>query len=161
MSTPPVDPSVAAGGARPDLSEGEPGPGLSGGPGAPPSGSPAPGSTAQGGPRPDSTDPEARQPPSRSADPGQSSYGGYYGEDTGAQPQPKGRDDDQLADALRERLRGFGDMDVDRVRIDVDDGRVTLSGDVEDDAARRMVEARVAEVLGVTGVENRLGTGRA
>ncbi|HYF60996.1 MAG TPA: BON domain-containing protein [Burkholderiaceae bacterium] len=138
-STPPVDPSVAAGGATP----------------AQPAG------TAAGGPRPDSTDDAARHPPSRSADPGQSSYGGYYGEDTAKQPQPKARDDDQLADALRERLKSFGDVDVERVRIDVEDGRVSLSGDVADDAARRMIEARVAEVLGVTGVDNRLGTARS
>jgi osmotically-inducible protein OsmY len=123
MSTPPVDPAVAA-----------------------------------GGPRPDSTDPEARNPPSRSADPGQGSYGGYRGEDTSAQPQPKGRDDDRLADALRERLRGFGDVDVGAVRIAVDDGRVTLSGEVADADARATVEARVAEVLGVSAVDNRLGT---
>jgi hypothetical protein len=137
MSSPPVDPSVARGGA------------------SRPADAPSPAHST----RPDSTDPEGRHPPSRSADPGQGSYGGWQGEDTSRQPQPKGRDDDDLAEALRERLRGFGDMDVGRVRIDVEDGRVTLSGEVADDATRRTVEARVAEVLGVLGVENRLGTG--
>ncbi|RPH43139.1 MAG: BON domain-containing protein [Burkholderiales bacterium] len=111
---------------------------------------------AGGGPRPDSTDPLARQPPSRSADPGQSSYGGYRGEDTSAQPQPKGRDDSDLADALQERLHGFGDLDLSSIRIAVDDGRVTLDGEVTDPAARERVETRVAEVLGVSAVDNRL-----
>jgi hypothetical protein len=126
MSSPPVDPSIAAG----------------------------------GGPHPDSTDPQGRHPPSRSADPGQSSAGGFGGEGGPGdpQPQPKGRDDDQLGDALRERLRGFGDIDVSGVQVTVDDGRVTLSGQVADGAARSMIEARVAEVLGVTAVDNRLGT---
>lgn len=84
MSTPPVDPSVAAG----------------------------------GGTRPDATDPAGRLPPSRSDDPGRGSYGGFRGQEPSAQPQPKGRDDDEHA--------------------------------------RAMVEARVAEVLGVTSTDNRL-----
>jgi hypothetical protein len=114
-----------------------------------------------GGPHPDSTDPQGRQPPSRSADPGQSSPGGFSGEGgpgEAPQPQPKGRDDDELARALRERLRNFGDIDVSGVQIAVDDGRVSLSGQVSDGAARAMIEARVAEVLGVVAVDNRLDT---
>ena len=127
MSTPPVDPTVARGGdAHPP------------------------------GPRPDSTDDVARRPPSRSADPGQGSRGGFRGDDTAAQPQPKGRDDDALAAALRERLREVAGVDVSGVRIAVRDGRVALDGRVADPAARSAVEARVAEVLGVTGVDNRL-----
>jgi hypothetical protein len=126
MSSPPVDPSVAAG----------------------------------GGPPPDSTDPQGRRPPSRSADPGQSSAGGFRDEGGPGdpQPQPKGRDDDQLEAALSERLRGFGDIDVSDVQVAVDDGRVTLTGRVADGAARSMIESRVAEVLGVTAVDNRIGT---
>jgi hypothetical protein len=113
-------------------------------------------SVAAGGTPPDSTDPQGRQPPSRSADPGQGSYGGFKGEDPAGQPRPKGRDDDELADALRVRLGAFGDIDTGAVRIDVDDGRVILRGEVIDQEARAMVEARVAEVLGVTSVDNRL-----
>lgn len=111
---------------------------------------------AAGGTPPDSTDPAGRQPPSRSADPGQGSYGGFKGEDPAGQPHPKGRDDDELADALRIRLGAFGDIDVGAVLIDVDDGRVILRGEVIDRDARAMVEARVAEVLGVSSVDNRL-----
>lgn len=122
MSTPPVDPSVAAGGGSP----------------------------------PDSTDPAGRRPPSRSADPGQGSHGGFTGQDPSAQPQPKGRDDDELADALRVRLGTFGDIDTGAVLIDVDDGCVILRGEVVDAQARDAVEARVAEVLGVSSVDNRL-----
>lgn len=123
MSTPPVDPNVAAGGRAPR-----------------------------------DGDTDDRRPPSRSADPGQGSYGGFTGEDTSAQPTPPARDDEELSAALRARLRAFGDDDVESVRIDVDAGRATLSGEVADESVRRRVEARVAEVLGVTGVDNRLRT---
>lgn len=126
MNSPPVDPSRAAGSSPVSSSAGSP------------------------------AGQDDRHPPSRSADPGQSSYGGFRGEDPAAQPHPPVRDDDELADALRERLEGFADVDASAVRIGVEHGRVTLSGEVADDAACRAVEARVAEVLGVAGVENRL-----
>ena len=141
MSTPPVEPDAAAGGDRPVPS-------------------PAP----RGAPRPDATDPAGRHPPSRSADPGQGSYGGWTGEGgPGAprQPGPKGRDDADLAAALRERLEGFGDTDLSGVDVRVEDGRVTLSGRVADVAASERIELRTAEVLGVTGVDNRLTAGGA
>jgi osmotically-inducible protein OsmY len=71
-------------------------------------------------------------------------------------PGPKGRDDDELAAALRVHLRSFGDIDVADVAIAVDDGRTTLTGRVADARARRKVASRVAEALGVTAVENQL-----
>jgi len=135
MSQQPVDPSAA--GAHP----------------------PGPSAGAESGARPDAGDPAARHPPSRSADPGQGSAGGFrdQGDPSGrAQPLPKGRDDDALAVALRERLDWFGDLDLSGVEIRVDDGRVTLSGEVSDPDTRRRLEARVAEVLGVRSVDNRL-----
>lgn len=141
MSTPPVDPAQAAGTST-----------------EPPYG------PAQGAPHPDSSDPAARHPPSRSADPGQGSYGGWTGEGgpgRPAQPSPKARDDDDLADALRERLEGFGDTDLSRVRIRVDDGRVSLDGQVADAGAAERIVARTVETLGVTGVDNRLQAGPA
>jgi hypothetical protein len=142
MSSPPVDPSVARGGdARPSPESRRDVPGA------------APGS---GGAHPDSTDASGRHPPSRSADPGQGSYGGWTGQDTSAQPTPKARDDDELAAALVERLHGFADVDVSEVRIEVEDGIARLDGRVADAGARDAIEARVAEVLGVTGVDNRL-----
>jgi hypothetical protein len=145
MSTPPVDPSVARGGdARPSPGTGREAPGRA---------------PATPGAHPDSTDPAGRHPPSRSADPGQGSRGGWRGDDPSGQPTPKARDDDELAAALRDRLRGFADLDVSGVRIAVADGLATLDGHVADEAARAAVEHRVAEVLGVTAVDNRLVAG--
>lgn len=147
MSSPPVDPSVARGGdARPSPAARRDVPGTSC----------ASSASSSGAAHPDSTDASGRHPPSRSADPGQGSYGGWSGQDTSRQPTPKARDDDELADALMQRLRGFADVDVSGVRIGVRDGHATIDGRVADEAARAAVEARVAEVLGVTGVDNRL-----
>ncbi len=64
-------------------------------------------------------------------------------------------DDDELAAGVTAALRGV-DADLDGVTTSVDDGVVTLTGDVATGEASQAAEAAVGAVEGVTSVDNRL-----
>jgi hypothetical protein len=93
----------------------------------------------------------------RSADPGQSCYGGFSGEG-GARRQPKGyvRSDASLRDGVCERLAQLPHVDVSEVSVDVRDGKVTLSGTVPRRDMKHAIEDCVDSVLGVRDIENHI-----
>lgn len=105
---------------------------------------------------------QAERVTSRSADPGQSSYGGFSGEG-GARRQPKGyvRSDASLRDSVCERLAQLAHADVSEVSVDVKDGVVTLSGTVPRRDMKHAIEDCVDSVLGVRDIENRVRVPRA
>ncbi len=107
---------------------------------------------------------------SRSADPGQSSYGGFRNEDTRYQAQqeprqqrilPKGytRSDERLREDVCERLAHSG-LDVGDVSVSVSEGRVTLEGAVKDRASKHAIENCVDDCLGVQDIDNRIRVNR-
>lgn len=104
---------------------------------------------------------------SRSADPGQSSYGGFCGEDPRYQHQTGGdttdrsqratrvRSDASLHDLLCERLWRSG-IDVSEVSLTVREGEVTLEGAIGTRADRARIEDAIDRIPGVRAVENRV-----
>lgn len=74
---------------------------------------------------------------------------------TGRGEEPS-RPDDSVREEIVELLADSDVPESEDLAIDVRDGLVTLAGVVEDDAARDRVEACVAGVTGVRGVENLL-----
>lgn len=112
---------------------------------------------------------------SRSADPGQSSYGGFTNEDTRYQRQqlgdqsrnqgragrprtmPKGykRSDERLREDLCEQLSHSG-LDVSEVSVEVSGGKVTLEGNVENRRTKHAIEDMAADCMGVQEVDNRV-----
>jgi osmotically-inducible protein OsmY len=100
---------------------------------------------------------------SRSADPGQSSYGGFRGENPAYQHEGvdrggqggAGRGDATLHDALCERLWRSG-IDVSEVTVAVDGGEVTLEGAVATREQRRAIEICVDGCRGVRDISNRI-----
>lgn len=107
---------------------------------------------------------------SRSADPGQSSYGGFMNEDPRYQVQqeqrrrrvmPKGylRSDERLREDVCERLSHSG-LDVGEVSVTVAEGKVTLEGTVSDRASKHAIENCVDDCLGVQDIDNRIRVNR-
>lgn len=107
---------------------------------------------------------------SRSADPGQSSYGGFKNEDTrfqhqsgspsqGGAPssgqQGGSRADERLRDRVCEQLWRTG-LDVSEVSVDVSGGYVTLEGTVGSRDERRAIEDCVDRCAGVADITNRI-----
>ncbi|WP_244259070.1 BON domain-containing protein [Cupriavidus gilardii] len=105
---------------------------------------------------------------SRSADPGQSSYGGFKNENPSYQRQgDAGREsgqragsrisysDDRILDRVCERLWRAG-LDVSEVSVRVEGGHVTLEGQVGSRTARRQIEECVDACQGVSDIENRI-----
>jgi osmotically-inducible protein OsmY len=111
---------------------------------------------------------------SRSADPGQSSYGGFKNEDTryqhqsgnstqggaqaaqqGEQQQGGSRSDERLRDRVCEQLWRTG-LDVSEVSVDVSGGYVTLEGKVGSRDERRAIEDCVDRCTGVADITNRI-----
>lgn len=103
---------------------------------------------------------------SRSADPGQSSYGGFKGQDPRYQHQTSNagdtshratrvRSDASMHDLLCERLWRSG-LDVSEVSLTVRDGEVTLEGAIGSRGDRERVEDAIEHIPGVRSVENRI-----
>jgi osmotically-inducible protein OsmY len=119
---------------------------------------------------------------SRSADPGQSSYGGFKNEDTrfqhqsgnaaqgggqagqpaaqqaaqqAGQQQGGSRSDERLRDRVCEQLWRTG-LDVSEVSVEVSGGYVTLEGTVASRDARRAIEDCVDRCTGVADITNRI-----
>ncbi|WP_244959197.1 BON domain-containing protein [Cupriavidus gilardii] len=101
---------------------------------------------------------------SRSADPGQSSYGGFKNENPSYQRQgDAGRSagsrirysDERILDRVCERLWRAG-LDVSEVSVRVEGGHVTLEGQVGSRTARRQIEECVDACQGVSDIENRI-----
>lgn len=71
---------------------------------------------------------------------------------------PKGwqRADARILEEVCERLTEDDRIDASNVEVQVKDGVVTLSGDVEDRRAKRLAERIADSVGGVVDVENRL-----
>ncbi|MCD9122678.1 BON domain-containing protein [Cupriavidus sp. UGS-1] len=106
---------------------------------------------------------------SRSADPGQSSYGGFKnenpsyqrqgdaarGSETGPARNRVSYSDDRILDRVCERLWRAG-LDVSEVSVRVEGGHVTLEGQVGSRTARRQIEACVDGCQGVSDIENRI-----
>ncbi|GLK92415.1 BON domain-containing protein [Achromobacter xylosoxidans] len=103
---------------------------------------------------------------SRSADPGQSSYGGFSNEDPSYQRQqvygsrridPRGyiRSDERVREIVCEHLAHSG-LDVSDVSVNVAEGCVTLEGTVPDRRTKHRVEDSVDACAGVKDVDNRI-----
>lgn len=115
------------------------------------------------------TDRSGDEVQSRSADPGQSSYGGFRNEDPsfqrqgdasrqqqgGAGGQRAFYSDERIQDRVCERLWRDG-MDVSEVSVEVRNGHVTLEGTVGSRDERRRIEECADECPGVADVENRI-----
>ena len=75
---------------------------------------------------------------------------------------PKGyqRSDDRIREDVCERLERDHDVDASDIEVAVSEGRVTLSGNVDDRWSKRRAEDIVDSVGGVKDIENRLRVGR-
>lgn len=67
------------------------------------------------------------------------------------------RSDERILEEVRDRLSYHPYVDASEVEVSVERGDVTLSGFVEDPAAKRHAEDVAADVVGVYGVHNVLG----
>lgn len=65
-------------------------------------------------------------------------------------------DDAELGALVREALEQDPTVEEDWIEVEVDDGRVTLTGRVGSDTERQAAEAVVREALGVDDLENEL-----
>lgn len=65
-------------------------------------------------------------------------------------------DDGELKDLVLQQLREYPDIDVDLVEVNVDQGRVHLSGRVGTEQEVQTVESVVTDLLGVDRVRNEL-----
>lgn len=110
------------------------------------------------------TDRSGDEVQSRSADPGQSSYGGFKNEDPAFQRQGDagaGRavramySDERLQDRVCERLWRSG-LDVSEVSVNVEGGHVRLEGTVGSRDARRRIEDCVDACPGVADIVNHI-----
>jgi osmotically-inducible protein OsmY len=100
--------------------------------------------------------------------------GGYYGYDrsstsasggygtvgranhAGRGPRRYRRTDERIAEDVNERLMLDPDVDATDIEVLVADGRVILTGTVDDRRTKRLAEIDAEEVWGVTDVDNQL-----
>jgi osmotically-inducible protein OsmY len=99
---------------------------------------------------------------------GSQSYGGSYGEGfwnypenwrgryTGRGPRSYRRSDERIKEDVNERLTQHGDIDASDIEVDINQGVVTLRGNVDDRRAKRMAEDVAESVFGVREVQNQL-----
>lgn len=78
----------------------------------------------------------------------------------GRGPRGYRRSDDRIRQHVCELLTAADHLDATEIEVAVSDGIVTLSGRVEDRAARRRAENLAASAAGVLDVQNRLGNKR-
>lgn len=71
---------------------------------------------------------------------------------------PKGyqRSDERIRDEISDRLMTHPDIDASEMEVQVSNGVVTLTGNVEDRHEKRLAEYIAEDALGVNDVENRL-----
>lgn len=74
----------------------------------------------------------------------------------GVGPKNYRRSDARVREEVNERLTWHDDIDATDVEVQVQDGEVTLSGVVEDRAAKRLAEDIVEDISGVRDVHNKL-----
>ena len=95
---------------------------------------------------------------------GGGAYGGEFGRRaqdavrTGSDGGPGGqrRSDDRIRESVSEELARHPGIDASDIGVRVENGRVTLTGTVEDRRTRRRAERCVEQCSGVTEVRNRL-----
>lgn len=75
---------------------------------------------------------------------------------TGIGPRGYRRSDESIHEDVCRRLTQHGGIDARSIKVEVEDGEVTLEGSVEDRRAKRMVEANVELIPGVLDIHNRL-----
>lgn len=63
-------------------------------------------------------------------------------------------DDGEIGELIREQLEDYAELDVERVEVAVEEGRVTLSGRVGTEQEYQAVEHVVTDVLGIVDVRN-------
>jgi hypothetical protein len=75
---------------------------------------------------------------------------------TGYGPRGYQRADERIREDVCERLTYYGELDAREIDVEVKDGEVTLTGTVEDRAAKRVAERIAESISGVNDVHNRL-----
>ena len=82
--------------------------------------------------------------------------------DPGGDPRPRGerRSDDGIQEEIQRLLDQHSQVDAHGIRVNVQNGWVTLSGTVESWPERQIAESIVRVVLGVLEVDNRLNVNR-
>ncbi len=83
---------------------------------------------------------------------GASNYGRY----TGVGPRGYQRSDERIDEDVNDRLTWHGDLDATDIHVDVDDGVVTLTGEVNSRYEKRLAEDTAEGVPGVWDVDNQL-----
>jgi hypothetical protein len=78
------------------------------------------------------------------------------GPHTGRGPKGYKRSDERLREQVCERLERHGRVDASEIDVKVEDGVVTLEGQVDDRRAKRLAEECAESVYGVQDVMNRL-----
>lgn len=63
-------------------------------------------------------------------------------------------DDEEVRDLVREQLGDYAELDVERVGVEVTEGKVTLSGRVGTEQEYQQVEHVLTDVLGIADVRN-------
>ncbi len=94
---------------------------------------------------------------------GMGSYSGGLsapGSHAGRGPKNWQRSDDRIKEDVNERLTEHSHIDATEIEIQVRNGEVTITGEVEDRRIKRMVEDLVEGVSGVKEVHNQLRTSR-
>lgn len=74
----------------------------------------------------------------------------------GVGPRGLHRTDESIKEEIVELLAGHGQVDAKRIRVDVIDGTVTLSGSVRSQSETQTVEGIAGNVLGVQEINNQL-----
>jgi hypothetical protein len=75
---------------------------------------------------------------------------------TGRGPKNYRRRDEAILEEICERLTQHAQIDGREIQVEVEEGEVTLKGEVQDRRMKRMVEANVDRITGVIDVHNRL-----
>ncbi len=75
---------------------------------------------------------------------------------TGRGPRGYQRSDERLRDEVVQKLTRHGGLDARGIDVQVDQGEVTLTGEVDNRPAKRLAEDLAASVPGVVDVHNRL-----
>lgn len=78
------------------------------------------------------------------------------GPHTGKGPKGYKRSDDRIKEEVCERLTQHGYIDPTDIEVDVDNGEVSLNGEVEDRQMKRLAEDLAESVTGVIDIHNNL-----
>ena len=75
---------------------------------------------------------------------------------TGRGPSGYARSDQRIEEDVCERLTQHGNLDASNIAVEVEDGVVTLRGEVDARRAKRMAENTAQTVMGIHDVQNRI-----